>query len=103
MGQSSVRRPEISWNGESAWLTDFRGDLSRIDVPMLVIQGDADRILPIEATGRRLPDALEGSRLVVVEGGSHGISWTHAELINREPRDFMEAGKQPGYRGERAA
>src|SRR5512133_3567377 len=34
----------------SAWLTDFRGDLSRIDVPMLVIQGDADRILPIDAT-----------------------------------------------------
>src|SRR5262249_33152140 len=37
------------------WETDFRGGLPKIDIPMLVIQGDADRILPFDKTGKRLP------------------------------------------------
>lgn len=78
----------------SAWLTDFRKDLARIDVPTLVIQGDADRILPISATGKRLPAFVKGSKLVVVEGGPHGITWTHAEQVNRELLDFLTEGKR---------
>lgn len=73
-----------------AWLTDFRSDLPKIDVPMLIIQGDADRILPFPATGKRLHDIVKESRLVVFEGGSHGIPWTHAEEINRELLDFLK-------------
>ncbi len=71
------------------WLTDFRQDLPRIDVPTLIIQGDADRILPFPATGKRLHKALKESRLVVLSGGSHGIPWTHAEEINRALLDFL--------------
>ncbi len=71
------------------WLTDFRQALPRIEVPMLIIQGDADRILPFPATGKRLNEALKESRLVVLEGGSHGIPWTHAEEINRALLDFL--------------
>jgi len=78
----------------SAWLTDFRKDLARIDVPTLVIQGDADRILPISATGKRLPAFIKGSKLVVVKDGPHGITWTHAEQVNRELLDFIAEGKQ---------
>jgi pimeloyl-ACP methyl ester carboxylesterase len=78
----------------SAWLTDFRKDLARIDVPTLVIQGDADRILPIAATGKRLPTFVKGSKLVVIEGGPHGITWTHAEQVNRELLGFLAEGKQ---------
>ncbi len=67
-----------------AWLTDFRKDLTRIDVPTLIIQGDADRILPIDATGRRLHEAIKGSRYVEIKDGPHGIIWTHSEEVNRE-------------------
>jgi non-heme chloroperoxidase len=73
----------------SAWLTDFRDDLKRIDIPALVIHGDADRILPISATGKRIPEFVKGSRLVIVEGGPHGINWTHAEKVNRELLGFL--------------
>jgi pimeloyl-ACP methyl ester carboxylesterase len=73
----------------SAWLTDFREDLKRIDVPTLVVHGDADRILPFAASGKRTPEFVRGSRLVVVEGGPHGITWTHAEKVNRELLDFL--------------
>lgn len=73
----------------SAWLTDFRGDLGKITVPTLVIHGDADRILPIDATGKRIHEAVHGSRLVVVEGGPHGLIWTHAEALNGALLDFL--------------
>jgi pimeloyl-ACP methyl ester carboxylesterase len=73
----------------SAWLTDFRKDLARIDVPTLVVHGDADRILPIGATGKRTHELVKGSRLVVIEGGPHGLNWTHSEQVNRELLDFL--------------
>jgi pimeloyl-ACP methyl ester carboxylesterase len=73
----------------SAWLTDFRNDLKRIDIPTLVIHGDADQILPISATGKRTPEFVKGSKLVVVEGGPHGVTWTHAEKVNQALLDFL--------------
>ena len=72
-----------------AWLTDWRDDLPKIDVPALVLHGDSDRILPIAATGDRLHESLEGSQCVVVEGGPHGLLWTHAEEVNRALLDFL--------------
>jgi pimeloyl-ACP methyl ester carboxylesterase len=73
----------------SAWLTDFRKDLAGIDVPTLVIHGDADRILPLQATGKRTAGLVRQSRLVIVEGGPHGITWTHAEKVNSELLNFL--------------
>src|SRR5687767_4306743 len=67
----------------SAWVTDFRKDLQRIDVPTLVVHGDDDRILPLAATATPTHEAVKGSRLVVVKGGPHGLNWTHAEEVNR--------------------
>jgi pimeloyl-ACP methyl ester carboxylesterase len=84
----------------SAWGTDFRQDLAGINVPTLVIHGHADRILPIDATGKRTHEAVKESRFVVVEGGPHGLTWTHAEQVNRELLDFLrmaEAGEARGY------
>jgi non-heme chloroperoxidase len=72
------------------WLTDFRPDLPRIDVPLLIIQGDADRVLPFPVTGKRLSDEVSGSKLVVIKDGSHAIPWTHAEDINRELLSFIK-------------
>jgi non-heme chloroperoxidase len=57
----------------SATLEDFRGDLAQIDVPVLVIQGSQDRILPPEATGDRLPGFIRNIRHIVIDGGPHAI------------------------------
>jgi non-heme chloroperoxidase len=72
-----------------AWLTDFRADLPKIDVPTLLVHGDADRILPFEATAKRLPGLIADLKFVVVEGGPHNIAWTHPEIVNRELLDFL--------------
>jgi non-heme chloroperoxidase len=81
--------PIGTWSCPPTWHTDFRGDLTHIDVPTLVMHGDADRILPIEATGARTHEAIKGSRFVVVEGAPHGMLWTHADELNRALLDFL--------------
>ncbi len=94
---------QTSWNVASAasataavacistWETDFRSDLANLDVPLLVIQGDADRILPYEKTGKRLPDLVAGTELVVIGGGPHAIAWTHADDVNEPLLQFIGA------------
>jgi non-heme chloroperoxidase len=76
----------------SSWLTDFRADLPHIDVPTLIIQGDADRILPIDSTGNRLPKLIKNSQLVVIPDGPHAINWTHADRVNPVLLDFLKSG-----------
>ena len=73
-----------------AWGTDFRKDLKRIDIPTLVIHGDQDRIVPLPVSGKRMPDFVKGCKLVVIEGGPHGIAWTHSEKVNSELLSFLE-------------
>jgi non-heme chloroperoxidase len=73
----------------TACLEDFRGDLAKISVPVLVIQGDQDRILPYEATGKRLPALLKNARSTVIAGGPHAIIWTHADEVNQALLDFI--------------
>jgi non-heme chloroperoxidase len=69
--------------------TDFRGDIEKVDVPTLVIHGDSDGIVPIEVSGQRSADAIEGSRLVVVKGGPHGLNATHAAEFNEALLEFL--------------
>jgi non-heme chloroperoxidase len=73
------------------WLTDFREDLAKIDVPVLVVHGAADRILPFEATAARLPALIADCKLVAVDGGPHNIGWTHPEEVNRALLEFIGA------------
>jgi non-heme chloroperoxidase len=73
------------------WTTDFRADLPKIDVPMLVVQGDADQVLPIDKTGKRLPALLNDVKLVVIEGGPHAIPWTHAAQVNAALLEFIRS------------
>ena len=75
----------------ATWATDFREDLPKIDVPILVIQGDADQVLPLAKTGQRLPGLLKDARLAVVEGGPHAIPWTHATQVNTALLDFLRS------------
>ncbi|HEX4862811.1 MAG TPA: alpha/beta hydrolase, partial [Acidimicrobiales bacterium] len=73
----------------STWETDFRADLPKIDVPMLVIQGDDDQVLPISKTGQRLPGMVKDLELVVIDGGPHAIPWTHADQVNSSLTKFL--------------
>ena len=100
----SEQAVQASWNvaaGASAtaslacvptWHEDFRKDVSRIDVPTLVIHGDADRIVPIAAAGERTAKLIKGARLSVVKDGPHCITWTHAEEVNSELVNFLGKG-----------
>ena len=73
------------------WVTDFREDLPKIDVPVLVVHGDADRTLPLDKTAGRLPGLIKDMRLVVIEGGPHAIAWTHAAQVNTALLDFLRS------------
>jgi non-heme chloroperoxidase len=109
----SEQSVQASWNiaaGASAtaslacvptWHEDFRKDLAQIEVPTLVIHGDADRILPIAASGRRTAQLIKGGRLVVVKDGPHCITWTHADEVNRELLEFV--GQKIGKSNQQVA
>ena len=73
------------------WHEDFRKDLLRIDVPTLVIHGDADRIVPLSASGAKTAKLVKDARLVVVKDGPHCISWTHADEVNSALLDFLKS------------
>lgn len=100
----SEQTVQASWNiavGSSAtaslacvetWLEDFRNDLTSIDVPTLVIHGDADRIVPLNASGLRIAKLIPQARLHVVKDGPHCITWTHADEVNRELSAFLAEG-----------
>jgi len=100
----SEQAVQASWNvaaGASAtaslacvptWHEDFRADLARIDVPTLVIHGDADRIVPIQASGAKTAKLVKAARLVAIKDGPHAVSWTHADEVNAELVNFLGRG-----------
>lgn len=69
--------------------TDFRADLKALDVPMLIVHGDSDGIVPFEVSGKRTHAAVPGSELALIEGGPHGLNLTHAEEFNSALLDFL--------------
>src|SRR3989441_1640855 len=100
----SEQAVQASWNvaaGASAtaslacvptWHEDFRNDVARIDVPTLVIHGEADRIVPMQASGAKTANLVKGARLLVVKDGPHCITWTHADEVNSELVNFLGKG-----------
>jgi non-heme chloroperoxidase len=81
--------PQAALGGVTACQEDFRRDLARISIPVLVIHGDQDRILPYEATSQRLPAFLTDTRSTVIAGGPHAITWTHADEVNQALLQFI--------------
>jgi non-heme chloroperoxidase len=88
-GVAAGASPFATYACVDTWLTDFRDDLPKIDVPVLVVHGTEDRILPFEATAARLPALIDDVRLVAVEGGPHNIAWTHPDEVNRALLEFV--------------
>ena len=81
--------PHATFACVDTWLTDFRNDLPKIDVPTLVVHGTEDRILPFDSTAKRLPQLVADLKLVPVQGGPHNIGWTHPEEVNRALLEFL--------------
>jgi non-heme chloroperoxidase len=71
------------------WITDFRADVAKIDVPALILHGTGDRILPIDATGRPFHALLPSAEYVEIEGAPHGLLWTHAEEVTSALLAFL--------------
>src|SRR6266581_3034919 len=100
----SEQAVQASWNvaaGASAtaslacvptWHEDFRNDVARIYVPTLVIHGEADRIVPMQASGAKIAKLVKGARLVAIKDGPHAVSWTHADEVNAELVNFLGRG-----------
>ncbi|MDQ0677007.1 non-heme chloroperoxidase [Arthrobacter pascens] len=92
---------DASWNTAAAagatasveaqptWLTDFRADIPRIDIPALIVHGTADNILPIDSTGRLFAKALPSAQYVEIDGAPHGMLWTHAAEVNQALLRFL--------------
>jgi len=82
-----------SWFASSAvvptWLTDFRADLPKIDVPVLILHGTADNILPIDATARPFHKLVPQADYVEIDNAPHGLLWTHADEVNRALLTFL--------------
>jgi pimeloyl-ACP methyl ester carboxylesterase len=71
--------------------TDFRRDLTKIRIPVLVVHGDADRIVPLELSARKAAAAIAGSRLEVIPGAPHGLTATHGDELNRLILGFLRS------------
>jgi non-heme chloroperoxidase len=70
--------------------TDQTEDLKNIDVPTLVIQGDADQIVPIDDSGRLSAKLVKNGTLKVIAGAPHGLCSTHADVINEQLLEFLQ-------------
>ena len=84
--------PYASYACVDTWLTDFREDLAKIDIPTLVVHGTADRILPFESTAARLRDEKLIADLTFVEipNGPHNVGWTFPNECNKALLDFLK-------------
>ena len=108
----SERAVQASWNVAAiasataslacvpTWGEDFRNDVAKIDVPTLVIHGDADRIVPISAAGQRTAKLINGAELVVIKDGPHNIAWTHADEVNSALVNFLAKPSAKGQASE---
>ncbi|WP_411374377.1 alpha/beta fold hydrolase [Arthrobacter sp. MPF02] len=78
-----------SIDAQPTWLTDFRADIPKIDVPALILHGTADNIVPIDSSGRLFAKALPSAEYVEIEDAPHGLLWTHAAEVNEALLPFI--------------
>ena len=70
--------------------TDFTEDLKRFDKPTLIIHGDDDQIVPLDASGRASAKLVKNSKLIVYAGAPHGLADTHKERLNNDLLSFIQ-------------
>lgn len=72
--------------------TDFRDDLTQITVPTLIIHGDDDKTVPIEASGELTANALPNAHYIVYNGAPHGLFVTEKDRLNQDLLAFIQEG-----------
>jgi non-heme chloroperoxidase len=108
-----VSEPTLAWNTTLAMLaspkatldcakafanTDFRHDLTALQsVPTLIIHGDADKTVPIEASGERTAQALPNAHFIVYEGEPHGLFMTAKDRLNQDLLAFIQDPAMAGH------
>lgn len=70
--------------------TDFTDDLKKFDIPTLIIQGDADQIVPIADASLLSEKIIPGAQLKIYEGAPHGLCSTHKDRINKDLLAFLK-------------
>ncbi len=87
---ASIASPNATKQAAMAFAnTDFRMDIESINVETLIIHGDADKIVPIEASSARTSELLPNSQYLVYEGAPHGLFYTHRDRLNQDLLDFI--------------
>jgi non-heme chloroperoxidase len=71
--------------------TDFTEDLKKIDIPVLVMHGEDDQIVPIVAAGLKSAKILKNATLKVYPGFPHGMCQIHADIINPDLLAFLKS------------
>ena len=89
---AAASAPDAAYSVVPAWLTDFRADVVAVrasGLPTLILHGTADRILPIDSTGRPFAESFPEATYVEVEGAPHGLLWTHADEVDAALKDLL--------------
>jgi non-heme chloroperoxidase len=71
--------------------TDFTEDLKKVDVPMLILHGDDDQIVPIGASAQSAAKLVKNATLKIYAGAPHGLADTHKDRLNADLLAFMKA------------
>ena len=70
---------------------DFTEDLKKIDVPVLVVHGSDDQIVPIDAAGKASAKIIKNAKLIIYEGAPHGLPTTHKDRLNEDLLAFIKS------------
>lgn len=71
--------------------TNFHEDLKKISVPVLVLHGEDDQVVPFEASGKQTVKLIKGAQLISYPGFPHGMPVTHADAINKDILKFIKS------------
>ena len=74
--------------------TDFTEDLKKFDIPTLVMHGDDDQIVPVKDSAKKSAQLIKGAVEIYYPGLPHGLTATHADIVNRDLLAFIQQGKR---------
>ncbi|MFC7445533.1 Non-heme chloroperoxidase [Mesoflavibacter sp. HG96] len=88
---ASHASPRGTIEAAKAWMhTDFRDELKNVDVPTLIIHGDADNTVPIETSAKQATEGISNNTFHIIKGAPHGLNITHKEELNNLLIKFLE-------------
>lgn len=88
---TSFASPRATIQTALAWMhTDFRPELKNVDVPTLIVHGDADGTVPIETTANQAAKGIKDNTFEIIKGAPHGLNVTHTEELNKILISFLK-------------